>query len=143
MTPTSLLEAIFHATYFVIFLIVCHTFIFTVLYFLLFFHDSCISHYSEFCNKLDNCWRLPPLTVVFALLLIIEMFSIRLSEAKENRSYLYQAPLQCYGKFTEHVYQISRPHKRRSCSIFFNMIASAPVKLRTQLKNLLRSLKSQ
>ena len=49
------------------------------------YHDSCISHYSEFCNKLDNCWRLPPLTVVFALLLIIEMFSIRLSEAKENR----------------------------------------------------------
>ena len=35
---------------------------------------------------LDNCWRLPPLTVVFALLLIIEMFSIRLSEAKENRN---------------------------------------------------------
>ena len=34
---------------------------------------------------LDDCWRLPPLTVVFALLLIIEMFSIRLSEAKENR----------------------------------------------------------
>ena len=39
-------------------------------------------------NKL-NCWWLPPQTVLFAPLLIIEMFSIRLSEAKENRmSYL-------------------------------------------------------
>ena len=36
-------------------------------------------------NKL-KCWRLPPQTLVlFASLLIIEMFSIRLSEAKENR----------------------------------------------------------
>ena len=38
-------------------------------------------------NELDHCWRLPPLFVCyFSLLPIIEMFSIRLSEAKENRT---------------------------------------------------------
>ena len=51
-----------------------------------YFFTTLVFHTTQnFCNKLDNCWRLPPLTVVFALLLIIEMFSIRLSEAKENR----------------------------------------------------------
>ena len=42
---------------------------------------------QTFVNKLDHCWRLPPQLGVFGLsrLLIIEVFSIRLSEAKENR----------------------------------------------------------
>ena len=45
----------------------------------------CSTALSNF-NILDN-WRLPPLTVVlFAYPLAIEMFSIRLSEAKENRT---------------------------------------------------------
>ena len=40
-------------------------------------------------NKLDHCLRLPTLFVCYlSLLLIIEMFSIRLSEAKENRSFI-------------------------------------------------------
>ena len=56
-----------------------------------YFFTTLVFHTTQnFCNKLDNCWRLPPLTVVFALLLIIEMFSIRLSEAKENRKIFLQ-----------------------------------------------------
>ena len=43
---------------------------------------------QTFVNELDHRWRLPPLLVVcyLSLLVIIEMFCIRLSEAKEVKS---------------------------------------------------------
>ena len=41
---------------------------------------------QTFVNKLDHRWRLPPLFVVLLVCSTYkEMFSIRLSEAKENR----------------------------------------------------------
>ena len=56
----------------------------TVFYFAI--HVSQLITALNNCNKLDLNWRLPPLTVVlFAYTLAIEMFSIRLSEAKEKR----------------------------------------------------------
>ena len=42
---------------------------------------------QTFVNKLDHCWRLPQQLDAFSCLFYLkEMFSIRLSEAKENRT---------------------------------------------------------
>ena len=59
---------------------------------------SVFSFVKALVNKLDNDWRPPPHIVVFIYniaclyLFIIEMFSIRLSEAKENGNCVFKFP---------------------------------------------------
>ena len=54
---------------------------------------------QTYANKLDHCWRLPPQLVVFLVSSTYnKMFSIRLSEAKENRRKIIESPRTFYVK---------------------------------------------
>ena len=73
-------------------MLACNTLVFSLPVF------SVFSFVKALVNKLDNGWRPPPQTVVFIYniaclyLFIIEMFSIRLSEAKENGICVFKFP---------------------------------------------------
>ena len=48
---------------------------------------------QPFVNKLDHCWLLPPQLVVFLVSSTYnKIFSIRLSEAKENKRKIIESP---------------------------------------------------